>query len=101
MGFFIRKAFRFGPFRLNLSKSGVGASVGVKGLRVSTGPRGTELYAGRGGVYYREKLGAGHLHEAHPHSIAPAPASRPHTALWVVLAFLAGGGIAAVLMWLR
>lgn len=58
MGFYIRKAFNFGPFRLNLSKKGIGTSVGVKGLRVSTGPRGTELYAGRYGMYYRQKLGS-------------------------------------------
>jgi hypothetical protein len=57
MGFYIRKAFNFGPFRLNLSKKGIGTSIGVKGLRVSTGPRGTELYAGRYGLYYRQKLG--------------------------------------------
>src|SRR6202035_2913509 len=56
MGFYIRKAFNFGPFRLNLSKKGIGTSVGVKGLRISSGPRGTELHAGRYGLYYREKL---------------------------------------------
>jgi hypothetical protein len=56
MGFYIRKAFNFGPFRLNLSKKGIGTSIGVKGLRVSTGPRGNELYAGRYGLYYRQKL---------------------------------------------
>ena len=56
MGFYIRKSFNFGPFRLNLSKKGIGTSVGVKGLRVSSGPRGTELHAGGYGLYYREKL---------------------------------------------
>ncbi len=29
MGFYIRKGFNFGPLRLNLSRSGVGASFGV------------------------------------------------------------------------
>jgi hypothetical protein len=29
MGFYIRKSLGFGPFRLNLSKSGIGVSVGV------------------------------------------------------------------------
>jgi len=57
MGFYIRKAFNFGPFRMNLSKKGIGTSVGVKGLRISTGAHGTELHAGRYGLYYREKLG--------------------------------------------
>src|SRR5437867_3310444 len=56
MGLYIRKAFNFGPFRLNLSKKGIGTSVGVNGFRDSTEPLGTELTAGRYGLYYREKL---------------------------------------------
>jgi hypothetical protein len=36
MGFYIRKAISVGPFRFNLSKSGVGVSAGVKGLRFGT-----------------------------------------------------------------
>ena len=56
MGWYLRKAFNFGPLRLNLSKSGVGVSAGVKGFRVSTGPRGTHLHAGRGGIYFRQRL---------------------------------------------
>jgi hypothetical protein len=34
-----------GGARINLSKSGVGISVGVKGLRVGTGPRGARITA--------------------------------------------------------
>lgn len=30
MGFYFRKGVRHGPFRLNFSKSGIGASIGVK-----------------------------------------------------------------------
>jgi hypothetical protein len=56
VGFYFRKSFGKGPIRLNLSKSGLGVSVGVKGARVSFGPRGTFLHAGRGGVYYRQRL---------------------------------------------
>ena len=56
MGWYLKKSFAFGPLRLNLSKSGIGASVGVKGLRVSTGPKGKQLNAGRGGLYYRASL---------------------------------------------
>lgn len=56
MGWYLRKAFNFGPLRLNLSKSGVGVSAGVKGFRVSSGPRGTHLHAGRGGIYFRQRL---------------------------------------------
>ncbi len=34
MGFTYRKFFNLGPFRVNLSKSGVGYSVGGRGFRV-------------------------------------------------------------------
>ena len=60
MGFYLRKAFRAGPIRFNLSKSGIGASAGVTGARLgmsSTG--GAYLHGGRGGVYYRKSLGGG------------------------------------------
>jgi hypothetical protein len=51
MGWYLRKSLKLGPLRFNLSKSGTGTSIGVKGLRVGTGPNG------RGGLYFREKLG--------------------------------------------
>jgi hypothetical protein len=57
MGWSFRKSKKFGPFRLNLSKSGVGMSVGVKGARVSVGPRGTRLNLEKYGVRYNTKLG--------------------------------------------
>lgn len=57
MPIYIRKAVRVGPFRFNISKSGVGVSVGVKGLRIGSGPRGNYIHAGRGGIYYRQTLG--------------------------------------------
>ena len=53
MGFYIRKYVQAGPFRLNLSKSGLGVSVGVPGFRVGSGPRGNYVHMGRHGVYYR------------------------------------------------
>lgn len=59
MGFYIRKAISVGPFRFNLSKSGVGVSAGVKGLRFGTGPRGNYVHMGRGGLYYRKTLPSG------------------------------------------
>ena len=59
MGFYIRKAISVGPFRFNLSKSGVGVSAGVKGLRFGTGPRGNYVHMGRGGLYYIKTLPSG------------------------------------------
>ena len=56
MSFFLRKSLRFGPIRFNLSKSGIGVSAGVKGLRIGSGPRGNYVYAGRDGIYYRKTL---------------------------------------------
>ncbi len=56
MGFYIRKSVKAGPFRFNLSKSGLGVSAGVPGFRVSTGPRGNYVHMGRNGVYYRASL---------------------------------------------
>lgn len=53
---FLRKAFSFGPFRLNLSKSGLGLSFGITGLRIGTGPKGPYIHAGRGGLYFRKSL---------------------------------------------
>ncbi len=57
MPFYIRKSVSAGPFRLNFSKGGLGMSVGVKGLRIGTGPRGHYVHAGRGGLYYRSSIG--------------------------------------------
>ena len=54
MGLYLRKSVAVGPFRFNLSNSGAGVSVGVRGLRVGTGPRGNYVRMGRGGVYYQQ-----------------------------------------------
>lgn len=54
MSFYIRKAFRVGPLRLNLSKSGLGLSAGVTGARVGIGPKGAYVHGGRHGLYYRK-----------------------------------------------
>ena len=72
MGFYFRKSVKFGPVRLNFSKSGVGVSAGVKGLRVSTSKRGTYLNAGTNGFYYREKLGGG----SHSRNVPSASSNR-------------------------
>jgi hypothetical protein len=59
MVFYIRKSVSAGPFRFNFSGSGIGMSVGVKGLRIGTGPRGNYIHMGRGGLDYRATLGGG------------------------------------------
>jgi hypothetical protein len=57
MAFYIRKSFKLGPLRFNLSKSGVGVSAGIKGARVGVDARGKKyIHLGRGGIYYRQTL---------------------------------------------
>jgi hypothetical protein len=63
MGLYYRKSVNLGPFRVNLSKSGVGYSVGGRGFRVGTTSRGlkyTSFSIPGSGVGYR-KSGAGCL----------------------------------------
>lgn len=56
MGWSFRKSIQMGPLRVNVSRSGVGASVGVRGARVGVGPRGTYVSFAGGGFRYRRKL---------------------------------------------
>jgi hypothetical protein len=78
MGFYLRKSIRVGPVRFNLSKSGVGVSTGIKGLRVGTGPRGNYIHMGRGGLYYRASLPSGQA--SGPGRSALLPVSAPQAA---------------------
>jgi hypothetical protein len=57
MGWSFRKSTSFGPFRLNLSSSGLGLSFGVKGARISMNKRGTFVNLGTNGIYYRQRIG--------------------------------------------
>ena len=60
MGLYFRKSVKLGGgLRLNFSKSGIGLSGGVKGARISTGPRGTymNLSIPGTGIGYRTKIG--------------------------------------------
>jgi hypothetical protein len=107
MGWGFRKSVKFGPMRVNFSKSGIGVSAGVKGARVSVGSRGTYLNVGRGPFYYRQKLGgsarsqSGTVHLPQPEVVAEllpqdSPYQRPafpehglpriiHTLAWLSL----------------
>lgn len=56
MGFYYRKSVSVGPFRVNLSKSGVGYSVGTRGFRTgrsATGRRYTAFSRPGTGIGYR------------------------------------------------
>lgn len=76
MGFYLRKSISVGPLRFNLSKSGIGVSAGVKGLRFGTGPRGNYVHMGRGGLYYRATI---------PSSSPSQPRYRPANTIGLVI----------------
>lgn len=80
MSFYIRKALKVGPFRFNLSQSGIGISAGVTGFRLGTGPRGNYIHMGRGGLYFRQSLSPRGAVRAGGRSPAPAPKFAPEEA---------------------
>ncbi len=60
MGFTFRRSMNVGPFRVNLSKSGVGWSAGGRGFRTGTSARGRKysVFSLPGtGVGYRSSRG--------------------------------------------
>ena len=75
MGFFYRKSIKLGPFRVNLSKSGVGGSVGGPGFRTGlsgSGRRYTSFSLPGTGLGYRTSGGKGCLLILFPLLLAPA-----------------------------
>jgi hypothetical protein len=56
MSFYLRKSIKLGLLRFNLSKSGVGASLGVKGIRFGINTKGNYIHLGRSGFYYKKTL---------------------------------------------
>lgn len=58
MGLYFRKSQKIGPFRINYSKSGIGVSAGIKGARISKGPKGTYINLSKNGIYYKKKIGS-------------------------------------------
>jgi hypothetical protein len=74
MGFYYRKSVNLGPFRVNLSKSGVGYSVGGRGFRVGTTSRGRKYTSfsipGTGIGYRKSRAGCLVLLAAIPAALA-------------------------------
>ena len=77
-----------GPLRLNLSKSGLGLSLGVPGLHIGAGPRGRYVRAGipGSGIYYRKSLNQ----PRPPHTRAPSDDDRSSPWMSAVHALLDG-----------
>lgn len=62
MGWGLRRSIRLGPFRVNLSKSGIGFSAGVRGLRVGRDSNGRDyshLSIPGTGIYRRDYFSKG------------------------------------------
>jgi hypothetical protein len=82
MGWGFRRSINFGPLRINLSKSGMGYSVGTRGLRVGKDVKGrtySSVSIPATGIYrrdyYRNKVS-----KAHPPTIPPSqptPSGKP------------------------
>ena len=74
MGWHVRRILRTGPVRWNLSRSGVGWSIGVPGLRYGVSALG-HRYISIGlpgtGVYWTRYFGA------QPHGLTPPLAGQP------------------------
>jgi hypothetical protein len=91
VGFFFRKSLKVGPLRFNLSKSGIGASVGVKGARIGVNARGnTYVAGGRYGLYYRKQLGSA------PAPRTPLSIQRPSSSAGVVILVVAAIALALI-----
>jgi hypothetical protein len=82
MPFYFSKAFRLGPLLLNLSKSGLGLSGGIKGARVGITSRGRRyVHLGRGGIYYRRNLSGGGEENVMVEKDAADRASHPYVGM--------------------
>lgn len=101
MGFRYRKSKNFGPFRVNLSKSGVGWSVGGKGFRYTKkangGTRTTTSIPGSGMSWVKDKSrrstasvkkNGTQLQSIGKNNFQTIPKKRIPTYLIIVLAFI-------------
>ena len=62
MGLYYRRSFSSGPFRINLSRSGVGYSIGGRGFRTGVSARGrryTNISLPGTGIGYRTSRKSG------------------------------------------
>jgi hypothetical protein len=80
MGWSFRKSLGFGPLRVNLSKSGIGYSVGVRGARIGANSRGTYIRVGRGGIYYQKYLQTNSAGRTEPVPVEQQLTSEPELA---------------------
>lgn len=92
MGLSFGKSFKMGPLRLNLSGSGLGVSAGIRGARVSVGPRGTYVTLSGLGFRYQKKLKA--TPASLPANAAASTTSQPLAALATTEGHIATASVA-------
>jgi hypothetical protein len=76
MGWSYRKTFKFGPLRINVSRHGIGTSLGIRGFRIthsSTGKRYVTLTMPGTGLSWRKTFRRGRPSGKLP--IQPSPIS--------------------------
>ena len=105
MAWRFRKSFNFGPLKLNLSKSGVGTSIGVRGFRVGTDAKGRSYTATSipgTGLYRRTYSSQGKAAGGDAAGMSGTATGRGNgTGLalgMLALAFMAGGLVVFMLM---
>lgn len=114
MGFRFRKSKSFGPFRINVSKSGIGWSVGTKGARYThraDGKKQTTLSIPGTGISYVDVQGNSKkskvqhkdiqnasLNNINKHSKDSIPLCHRKWFIWIMLIFITPIGIP--LLWL-
>jgi hypothetical protein len=105
MAWRFRKSIKLGPLRFNLSKSGIGTSIGVRGFRVGTDAKGRSYTAASipgTGIYNRTYSSQGKAADGNAAGMPGAPAGRDSGIGLVVgmlaLAFMAGGLVVFMLM---
>ena len=97
MGFFFRRSISFGPFRINFSKSGIGASVGVRGFRTgisSSGRRTTRVSIPGTGVGYQYNHPKERVEESTEAPMAPREVKGQPVLLFAVLL-----GLLGIILW--
>jgi hypothetical protein len=101
MGWQFRRSLKLGPLRLNLSKSGIGVSAGVRGFRVGTDAKGRTYTAASipgTGLYNRAYYGAS---KPVTQDTVPLPAApqqpRAGNGLRLFIAFMLGGVVFSII----
>ena len=103
MAWNFRRSVKFGPVRLNFSKSGIGTSVGVRGFRVGRDAKGRTYTASSipgTGIYNRQyssaRTPAVQSSESTRSPITTPAGTGTGNGLKLLLAFLAGGVVLSI-----